>query len=46
MFHRLGDIGILYILIAAIMRLYAAVLGCLCVVHGLTYFIRSTIGVK
>jgi hypothetical protein len=46
LFQRLRDIGISPTLLTAIMRLYESVLGRLRTVHGISDFIRSTIGVK
>jgi hypothetical protein len=46
LFQRLRDIGISETLLSAIMRLYESVLGRLRTTHGISDFIRSTIGVK
>ena len=46
LFKRLGDIGILDILIKTIMHLYDSILGRLYRVYGISYFIRRNIGVK
>jgi len=44
--QRLRDIGISATLLTAIMHLYESVLGHLHAAHGMSDFIRSTIGVK
>ena len=46
LFQRLRDIGIYTTLLTAIMHLYESNLGHLHATHGMSDFIRSTIGVK
>jgi hypothetical protein len=46
LFQRLEDIGISNTLLAATMRLYESVLGCIRTTHEISVFIKSTIRVK